>query len=120
MAEKRKDLARKPVGIDADSNVLDIAIRKATNEALASIGTNEFTCHLCGKLYKKDGFYKSTDGLSQTHVAPICKNCCYRIAYRVGIDGVEHTPTPTSIQQTLRYLDKPWIESLYRVPQQPV
>lgn len=109
-----RDIERKPTKIKtASQKALDIAITKAINDALADIGVERFTCHLCGELLDKSEFYKNTDPQSKTKVAPICKNCSDKIVYTMSPDGTKHNPTKESIQEVLRYLDKPWFEKVY-------
>lgn len=70
-------------------------------------------CFLCGKPKRKDKFYKNTDPLCKSGVSPICMDCARKLALRVDINGEEHEPTKESIILALRYLNKPFYESLY-------
>lgn len=70
-------------------------------------------CHLCDTFKDKDKFYISTNPLSKSGVTPICKVCAKKIAERIDVNGDYHEPTRESIILALRYLDKPFFESLY-------
>lgn len=70
-------------------------------------------CFLCGKPKRKDKFYKNTDPLCKSGVSPICMDCARKLALRTDINGEEHEPTKESIILALRYLNKPFYESLY-------
>lgn len=70
-------------------------------------------CYMCGRHLVKDRFYVSTDPRIQSGVCPICKDCARKIAHRVDVNGDEHEPTKESVIEALRYLDKPFIESVW-------
>lgn len=77
------------------------------------IGTEYFTCQLCGEPKRSIDIHANTDLMNKTGKAYICKKCCERIVYEIDEDGVKHNPTRESIQKVLQYLDKPYLESLY-------
>lgn len=81
-------------------------------EKLAKIEEGAY-CYMCGKHKKKDDFYVSTNPLIKSGVSPICKNCARLISERVDKNGDLHEPTRESLIQALRYLDKPFLETLY-------
>lgn len=70
-------------------------------------------CHLCGKPKRKEQFYINTDPLSQSGLSPICRQCAKDLAYRKDKNGRYHKPTRDSLILALRYLDKPFIETVY-------
>lgn len=70
-------------------------------------------CYLCDKHKTVDAFYKSTDLLNKSGLAPICKDCAKKLALKIGKDGVEHAPDKESVQLALRYLNKPYLESVW-------
>ncbi len=70
-------------------------------------------CYMCGRHLVKDRFYVSTDPRIQSGVCPICKDCARKIAHRIDVNGDEHEPTKESVIEALRYLDKPFIESVW-------
>lgn len=69
-------------------------------------------CYLCDTHKSKDKFYMSTDPMSKSGLTPICKDCARRIALRVT-NGVEQEPTKESVITTLKYLNKPFLESVW-------
>lgn len=70
-------------------------------------------CYLCDTHKAKDNFYVSTDPLNKSGYTPICKDCARKLALKVGRDKVEHEPDKESIQLALRYLNKPFLESVW-------
>ena len=70
-------------------------------------------CFMCGKPKNKSKFYDNTDPLTSSGCSPICKECAKKIALRTDKNGDEHEPTKESIILALRYLNKPFLNSLY-------
>lgn len=70
-------------------------------------------CHLCDTIKSKDKFYVSTDPMSKSGLTPICKECARKLALRVDKNGEEHEPTKESVQLALKYLNKPFFNSLW-------
>lgn len=70
-------------------------------------------CRMCDSVKAKDKFYISTDPKCAGDVTPICKECAKKIACRVDKNGELHEPTKDSVIEALRYLDKPYIESVW-------
>lgn len=70
-------------------------------------------CHMCGTFKSKDKFYVSTNPLMKSGVSTICKECARKISERIDKNGELHEPTRESLIQALRYLDKPFLETLY-------
>lgn len=70
-------------------------------------------CHMCGTFKAKDKFYVSTNPLMKSGVAPICKECARKLSERIDKNGDLHEPTRDSLIQALRYLDKPFLETVY-------
>lgn len=70
-------------------------------------------CHMCGTFKAKDKFYVNTNPLMKSGVTPICKECARKISERIDKNGDLHEPTRESLIQALRYLDKPFLETLY-------
>lgn len=70
-------------------------------------------CYLCGKPKRKDKFYVSTDPRVQSGLTPICKECAKRLALRTDKNNDDHEPTLESAQLALRYLNKPFLNSLW-------
>lgn len=70
-------------------------------------------CYMCDTHKSKDHFYVSTDPMIQSGITPICKQCARKIALRVDRNGDEHEPTKESVQLALKYLNKPYHNSLW-------
>ena len=70
-------------------------------------------CYLCDTHKPKRDFYKSTDGHSRSGLAPICKKCAEKIALREDANGFLHEPTKESIIEALKYLNKPFLNTVW-------
>ena len=70
-------------------------------------------CYMCGKHKTKDHFYVSTDPRIKSGYAPICRECARDLALRVDENGFEHEPTKESVKLALKYLNKPFLESVW-------
>ena len=72
-------------------------------------------CLMCKKHKDRETkFYVNTDpmygGLTCT---PICRECARKIALRVDEKGHEHEPTKDSVKLALKYLQKPFLDSVW-------
>lgn len=72
-------------------------------------------CLMCKKHKDRESkFYVNTDpmygGLTCT---PICRECARKIALRVDEKGHEHEPTKDSVKLALKYLQKPFLDSVW-------
>jgi hypothetical protein len=74
---------------------------------------NSAYCYMCGTHKQKNQFYTSTDPRIQSGITPICKRCATILALRMDKNKELHEPTKESIQLALRYLDKPFYETVY-------
>lgn len=70
-------------------------------------------CYMCDKHKDKGKFYTSTDPMITSGITPICKECARKIALRVDKNGDEHSPTKESCQLALKYLNKPFINTVW-------
>lgn len=70
-------------------------------------------CYMCGKHKKREDFYVCTDPLTESGITPICKRCARRLALRTDVNGEEHECTKDSMILALRYLDKPFLNSVW-------
>ena len=70
-------------------------------------------CYMCDTHKSKDHFYVNTDPMIKSGIAPICKQCARKIALRVDRNGDEHEPTKESVQLALKYLNKPYLNSVW-------
>lgn len=110
MAITRKNTTSEPVKMTPTQMRKKIA---ELEEKIATYEENTAWCFMCGKPKRKERFYDNTDPLVSSHCSPICKDCAKKIALRVDVNGEEHEPTKESIQQALRYLNKPFYDKLY-------
>ena len=80
-----------------------------------------YTCFYCGKARSgASQFYGSADPLKTIKLAPICKDCCQKIANRVTPSGEVLGMTVDSLKKVLRILDKPYVEKIYQTSIQEV
>jgi hypothetical protein len=68
---------------------------------------------MCDSFKSRDHFYVSTDPMIKSGICPICKECAAKIALRTDRNGHDHDPTKESIQLALKYLNKPYHESVW-------
>lgn len=102
--------------ISAEAKLTPAQSRKKIEELTERIRVlEEDSCHcyLCDKTKKKDKFYVSTDPMNKSGRTPICSECARKIALRVDRNGEEHEPTKESVQMALKYLNKPYLESVW-------
>lgn len=70
-------------------------------------------CNMCDKHKSRDKFYQSTDPMIKSGITPICKECARKIALRVDINGMEHSPTKESCRKALYYLNEPFLNKVW-------
>ena len=59
-------------------------------------------------------FYVNTDPMyGETTCTPICRECARKIALRVDKNGEEHEPTKESVILALKYLQKPFLNTVW-------
>lgn len=51
--------------------------------------------------------------MCKSEITPICKECARKIAYRVDKHGDRHQPTKDSVIESLRYLNKPFLNAVW-------
>lgn len=81
----------------------------------AGVGSEYFTCYMCGGLKTKAGFYNSTDFNVRTGITRICRKCYETLA--TSPVGAETDPVDASreaLKYALEYLDQPFYESFYQ------
>lgn len=78
------------------------------------------TCARCGKVKqawakndKLADFYQSTEVGVQSHITPICKDCARQIADSKDKDSQDINPSRKSMINSMEWLRKPFLESLY-------
>lgn len=74
---------------------------------------NSYKCYMCDTPKKKDKFHVSTDPNNKSGVCPICKACAEKVACRADKNGVLRDPTKESVQEALKYENKPFLESVW-------
>lgn len=109
MATAKKTTSSQPTKLTAAQMRKKIESLEAENEKLR----NSAWCYLCDTVKDKGKFYVSTDPRAKSELTPICKECARKLALRVDKNGETHEPTKESVQLALRYLDKPFINSLW-------
>lgn len=97
----------------ANKGIIDQAMKNAAEKALSTVGTEKYTCYLCSQLKSRDKFLPSTDRRSLSRITRICEDCAKKIAEDCYDGGVPKQPTPESVYEACRYLDYPWIRSIY-------
>lgn len=70
-------------------------------------------CYMCDTFKSRDKFYVNTDPLVKSGITPICKECARKLSLRIDKNGDEHEPTKDSLILSLRYLDKPFLDTVY-------
>ena len=70
-------------------------------------------CYMCDTHKARDKFYVSTDPMNKSGLTPICKDCARKIALKIGKDKVEHEPDKSSVIETMRYLNIPFLSKLW-------
>ncbi|WP_346961264.1 hypothetical protein [Clostridium sp.] len=70
-------------------------------------------CYMCNAHKSRDKFHVNTNPLIKSGLSPICKNCAKNIACRIDKNGDLHEPTRESLIMSLKYIDKPFLETVY-------
>lgn len=74
----------------------------------------EYICPHCGELKKKTAFYISSDPAVSIGIAFPCRDCSEKIARRYNPKTGEYSDvTESSLKNTLMYLDKPFLKTLW-------
>ena len=74
---------------------------------------NSARCIMCDTIKDKSNFYVNTHPLCKSGITQICKECARKIACRIDKNGEEHEPTKESCMEALRWLNKPFLESVW-------
>ena len=99
------------------SKLTAVQAREKVDELQAKLDKFEGTsfCLKC-KTHKdrEKGFYINTDPMyGETTCTPICRECARKIALRVDKNGEEHEPTKESVITALKYLQKPFLNTVW-------
>lgn len=72
-------------------------------------------CLMCKKHKNREThFYVNTDPMyGETTCTPICRECARKIALRVDKNGEQHEPTKESVILALKYLQKPFLNTVW-------
>lgn len=70
-------------------------------------------CYMCGEHKSFSHFYVGTDPKVKSGYSPICKECAKSLAERQDANGNYHEPTKDSVKLALKYLNKPFLESVW-------
>lgn len=91
--------------------------KKRLNELQEKLENFENTayCLMCKKYKDRDSkFYVNSDPMyGEITCTPICRECARKIALRIGKNGEEQEPTKESVITTLKYLQKPFLNSVW-------
>ena len=108
---------RKKTTATQETKLTAVEARQKVEELQDKLDKFEDTafCIMCRKHKdRKNKFYLNTDpkcgGESCTS---ICRECARRIALRVDKNGDEHTPTKESVIEALKYLNKPFLNTVW-------
>lgn len=76
---------------------------------------NTAYCLMCKKHKNREKhFYQNTDPMyGGKTCTPICRECARKIALRVDRNGEEHEPTKESVITALKYLQKPFLNTVW-------
>ena len=105
---KKTDTASKLTAVQAREKVEEL------QEKLDKFEGTSF-CLKC-KTHKdrETKFYVNTDPMyGEITCTPICRECARKIALRVDKNGEEHEPTKESVITALKYLQKPFLNSVW-------
>lgn len=108
MATKKEIQPNKLTAVQAREKVAEL------QEKLDNYDKTAF-CLKCKKHKDREkGFYLNTDPMyGETTCTPICRECARKIALRVDKNGEEHEPTKESVINALKYLQKPFLNTVW-------
>lgn len=108
MATIRKIDTEKLTAVQARKKVEDL------QEKLEKLENSAY-CIMCKKHKDKESkFYINTDPMyGEVTCTPICRECARKIALRVDKQGQEYEPTKESVITALKYLQKPFLNSVW-------
>lgn len=107
MATAKKDTVAKLTPAQARKKIEELEARVKLLEEDSS------HCDMCDKTKKKEHFYVCSDPRIKSGVTRICKECAKAIACRKDKNGELHEPTKESLILALRYLDKPFLQTVF-------
>lgn len=92
-----------------------IAEVRAENARMKDLLENGCRCAMCGKVKDQETkfYYDTNPVLGGSSFSRICRECAKAIACRRDKNGEDHEPTKESVIDTLRILDKPFLETVW-------
>ena len=117
MATAKKGTRAKSVSTDELPKMTVAQYREKIKDLQDKLDKFETTayCPMCEKHKNREtGFYLNTDPVyGHLTITPICRDCARKLALRVDKNGFEHDPTKESVQLALKYLNKPFINTVW-------
>lgn len=117
MATAKKGTRAKSVSTDELPKMTVAQYREKIKDLQDKLDKFETTayCPMCEKHKNREtGFYLNTDPIyGHLTITPICRDCARKLALRVDKNGFEHDPTKESVQLALKYLNKPFINTVW-------
>lgn len=108
MATTKKEITAKLTAVQAREKVVELQEKIDKFESTAY-------CLMCKKHKNREkSFYQNTDPMyGGKTCTPICRECARKIALRVDKNGEEHEPTKESVITALKYLQKPFLNTVW-------
>ena len=111
-ATSKKSLVRKPASTEkATVTELRLEVKKLKDQLDKE--KDKISCYMCDERKSKAHFYSNTNPMIKSGRCPVCIECLRAIAMRKDIYKNEHEPTKESVKLALRYMDKPFLESVW-------
>ena len=111
-ATSKKSLVRKPTSTEkATVTGLRLEVKKLKDQLDKE--KDKISCYMCDERKSKAHFYSNTNPMIKSGRCPVCIECLRAIAMRKDIYKNEHEPTKESVKLALRYMDKPFLESVW-------
>ena len=107
--------AKKTAPVVEKKKVPIAEVRKENEELKAKLEKfNSYGyCYMCDTHKDKSKFYVNTNPIIKSGISPICKECARKLALRIDKNGQEHEVTRDSMKLALRYLDRPFLETVW-------
>lgn len=108
MATKKEIQSSKLTAVQAREKVAELQEKLDKFEGTAY-------CLMCKKHKDREkSFYINSDPMyGEITCTPICRECARKIALRVDKNGEEHDPTKESVITALKYLQKPFLNTVW-------
>lgn len=83
------------------------------NAKLRELVEHGARCMICDTVKPREKFYSNTDPMCKSDIGCVCRDCARKIALQIDKKGEEKGATKESVQLALKYLNKPFIDSLW-------